>query len=311
MSLITIEKATITDAEELTEITKRTFDEELRKWLPNPENAVDYNIQPPGYSSIKMTKYMIRELEYFKVLMDKEIVGGIIITISGKCYGRIDRIFIDPNYQGKGIGSRVINLIEDEFTNVRNWDLETSSRQINNHYFYEKMGYKTIFKTEMEYGYLKKIENISEKENSVEYKNISSVQYENCDMSKTEFYSVNLEGSSFSKSNVINSHISNCNLSHSKFQNLNLRNSLYADLNLSNSEMLLVTLGGVNFIDTNLGDEKIPISFERCDLEGSKFSSCNLRNVEIRNSDLTGMKIDDVPVEKLLDAYYQLNVNNQ
>lgn len=307
MSLIAIEKAIITDAEKLTEIKKRTFDEELKKWFPNQENVIDYNIQPPGYSSIEMTKYMIRELEYFKVLLDKEIVGGIIITISGISYGRIDRIFIDPNYQGKGIGAKVINLIEDEFPNVRTWDLETSSRQINNHYFYEKMGFRTTFETEEEYGYQKKIETSLDKENLVESINFSSIQYENCDMAKTEFYSVNLEGSSFSNSNVMNSHISNCNLSYSKFQNLNLRNSLYADLNLSNSVMILVTLGGVNFIDTNLGDEKIPISFERCDLEGSKFSNSNLRNVDIQNSDLTGMKIDNVPVEMLIDAYYQLN----
>lgn len=307
MSLINISKAKIRDAEKLTEIKKRTFDEEMKKWFPNQENVIDYNIQPPGYSSIEMTKYMIRKLEYFKILQDKEIVGGIIITISGMSYGRIDRIFIDPNYQGKGIGSRVINLIEDEFPNVRIWDLETSGRQINNHYFYEKMGYRTTFETEEEYSYLKKIETSSEIENLVENKNISSTQYENCDMAKTEFYGVNLEGSSFSNSNVMNSHISNCNLSHSKFQNLNLTNSLYADLNLSNSEMVFVNLGGVNFIDTNLGDENTPISFDRCDLEGSKFYNSNLRNVEIQNSDLSGMKINNVPVEDLIDAYYQLN----
>lgn len=47
------------------------------------------------------------------------------------------------------------------------------------------------------------------------------------------------------------------------------------------------------------------------DLEGSKFSNSNLRNVEIQNSDLSGMKIDDVPVEELIDAYNQLNKNNQ
>lgn len=307
MSLITIEKATITDAEKLTELKRRTFDEEVKKWLPNQNDVIDNNIKPPGYSSIEMTKYMIRELEYFKVLQDKEIIGGIIITISGKNFGRIDRIFVDPNYQGKGIGSRVINLIEEEFPDVRIWDLETSSRQINNHYFYQKVGYRTTYETEDEYGYLKEKETSLEKENIVENKNISSFQYVNCDMVKTECYGVNLEGSSFSNSNLMNSHISNCNFSDSKFQNLNLRNSLYADLNLSNSEMIFVTLGGVSFIDTNLGDENMPISFERCDLEGSKFSNSNLRNVEIQNSDLTGMKIDNVPVEKLIDAYYQLN----
>lgn len=307
MSFITIERAAITDAEKLTEIKKRTFDEEAKRWLPNQDNIIDNNIQPPGYSSIEMTKYMIKELEYFKVLQDKETIGGIIITISGKSFGRIDRIFVDPNYQGKGIGSRVINLVEEEFPYVRTWDLETSSRQINNHYFYEKMGYRTTFESEDEHGYQKKIETSSEEESLVENKDISSIQYVNCDMAKTDCYGVNLEGSSFSNSSLMNSHISNCNLSHSRFQNINLRNSLYADLNLSNSEMILVTLGGVSFIDTNLGDENMPISFERCDLEGSKFSNSNLRNVEIQKSDLTGMKIDNVPVEKLIDAYYQLN----
>ncbi|SDN15358.1 Pentapeptide repeat-containing protein [Psychrobacillus sp. OK028] len=307
MSVITIEKATITDAEKLTKLKKRTFDEEVKRWLPNQNNVIDSNIKPPGYSSIEMTKYMIREMEYFKVLQDEEIIGGIIITISGKSFGRIDRIFIDPDYQGKGIGSRVINLIEEEFPNVRTWDLETSSRQINNHYFYEKMGYRTTYETEEEYGYIKKLGTSSEKENLVENKNISNKQYVNCDMEKTECYGVNLEGSSISNSNLMSNHISNCNLSHSKFQNINLRNSLYADLNLSNSEMIFVTLSGVSFMDTNLGDENIPISFERCDLEGSKIINCNLRNVEIQNSDLTGMKIDNVSVEKLIDAYYQLN----
>ena len=196
MSFITIEKATITDAEKLTEIKKRTFDEEAKKWLPNHGDAIDYNIQPPGYSSIEMTKYMIRELEYFKVLQDNEIIGGIIITISGRSFGRIDRIFVDPNYQGKGIGSRVINLVEEEFPNVRTWDLETSSKQINNHYFYEKMGYRTTFKSEDEYGYQKKIGTLSE-ESLVENKDISSIQYVNCNMGKTDCYDVNLEGSSF------------------------------------------------------------------------------------------------------------------
>lgn len=306
MAIITIEKATATDAKKLTEIQKRAFDEEVNKWLPNQNHVVDCNILPPGYSSIEITKYMMRELTYYEVLLDKEIVGGIIITISGKHYGRIDRIFIDPNYQGKGIGSRVLHLIEDEFSGVRIWNLETSSRQINNHFFYEKMGYIRTYETDEEYGYLKKIETSFKNQNLVLDKDISSTQYENCDMANTECYGVNLEGSSFSNSNLMNTHISNCNLSQSKFQNINFRNSLYADLNLSNSEMVFVTLGGVRFTDTNLGDENKPLSFERCDLEGSKFSNCNLRNVEIHMSDLTGMKIDNVPVEELIEAYYLL-----
>lgn len=302
--LITIQKAVISDAEKLTEIMKKTFDEEARRWLLNQE-ILDYNIQPPGYSSVEMTKYMIEELVYYKIINNKDIVGGIIVTITGKSFGRIDRIFVDPDYQGKKIGSRVIELIEEEFPTVRTWDLETSSRQVNNHHFYEKMGYRTTFKTEDEYCYIKRKESSLGIENLVKNKDISNTQYENCNMENTECYQVNLKGSSFSNSNLMNTHLSNCNLSHSKFQNINFKHSFYADLNFSYSKMRLVTLGGVRFIDTNLGDDKEPLSFERCDLQGTKISNSNLRNLQIIDSDITGMTINNIPVEKLLEVYYK------
>ncbi|RZT23542.1 GNAT family N-acetyltransferase [Fictibacillus sp. BK138] len=300
MSIITIELATLQDAVELTEIMKKTFDEEAAKWLPN-KDVVDYNIQPPGYSSLEVTKYMIEELNYYKIMYRDEIAGGIIVTVSGQSYGRIDRIFVNPVHQGKGIGSKAIRFIEQEFPHVRAWDLETSSRQLNNHHFYEKMGYRTTFETEDEFCYVKKIE--SKAENLVNDQDLSKTQYENCNLSATDFYQVNLEGSSISTSNVSNLHVSNCNLSHSKFQNINYRNTLFADLNLSDSKMRFVTLGGVQFLDTNLGDGGNSVSFERCDLKGSKISNCDLRNVEIAESDVTGMKINNIPVDELLKAY--------
>ncbi|EJR54602.1 hypothetical protein IIM_01542 [Bacillus cereus VD107] len=303
MTIISIEKATILDAEKLTEIMRRTFDEEAKQWLCDQDGVIDYNIQPPGYSSVEMTIYSIEELDYFKVILDGKIVGGIIVTISGKSYGRIDRIFVDPIHQGKGIGSQVINLIEEEFPSVRIWDLETSSRQINNHHFYKKMGFETIYETEDEYCYVKRINTISNEENLVKNKDMKSGQYENCNLANTEYYQVNLRDSSFVNSNVMNINMSNCNFSHSKFRNINLRNSSYADLNLSVSKFNLVTLGGVQFKNTNLGENKEPISFERCDLEGSKINNSNLKNVEIQNSDITGMKINNIPVEELLELY--------
>ncbi|MED0964112.1 GNAT family N-acetyltransferase [Bacillus paramycoides] len=303
MTIISIEKATILDAEKLTEIMRRTFDEEAKQWLCDQDGVIDYNIQPPGYSSVEMTIYLIEELDYFKVILDGKIVGGIIVTISGKSYGRIDRIFVDPIHQGKGIGSQVINLIEEEFPSVRIWDLETSSRQINNHHFYKKMGFETIYETEDEYCYVKRINTISNEENLVKNKDMKSGQYENCNLANTEYYQVNLRDSSFVNSNVMNINMSNCNFSHSKFRNINLRNSSYADLNLSGSKFNLVTLGGVQFKNTNLGENKEPISFERCDLEGSKINNSNLKNVEIQNSDITGMKINNIPVEELLELY--------
>ena len=62
MTTIFIEKATILDAEKLTEIMTRTFDEEEKRWLCGQGDVIDYNIQPPGYSSVEMMRYSIEEL---------------------------------------------------------------------------------------------------------------------------------------------------------------------------------------------------------------------------------------------------------
>ncbi len=302
MTKISIEKATILDAEKLTEIMKRTFDAEAKQWLYGQDDVIDYNIQPPGYSSVEMMKYSIEELNSFKVMMAEEIIGGIIITISGKSYGRIDRIFVDPVYQGKEIGSQVINLIEEKFSNVRIWDLETSSRQVNNHHFYRKMGYQTIFESEDEYCYVKRIKRTLPEETLVKNENMKNIQYENCNLANTEYYQVNLKNSSFVGSNVMNIDMSNCNVSQSKFRNINFRRSSYADLNLSESKFNLVTLGGVQFKNTNLGDEKEPILFDTCDLEGSTISNSNLKNFEIENCNIGGMKINGILIENLLEG---------
>lgn len=300
--MITIQKAERSDAEKLTDIMKRTFDEEARRWLSD-DSIVDYNIQPPGYSSVEMTNYMIEELVYFKIIAHDVVVGGIILTLTGSSFGRIDRIFVDPDVQGQNIGSTVIRLIEETFPDVRTWDLETSSRQVNNHHFYEKMGYRAVFQTEDEYSYIKRIKRQSPAGNVVEQQDLSLTQYEDCKMEHTEYYQVTLEGSSFCNSNLMNTHFSNCNLRDSTFKNINFTHASYADLNLSYSSLRLVTMGGVRFMDTSLGEKQDPLSFERCELQGTTIKNSNLKNVQITGSDISGMTIDGISVEELLDVY--------
>nr|WP_315363939.1 GNAT family N-acetyltransferase [Cytobacillus firmus] len=295
---ILIEKAMMKDAVQLTHVMKSAFDEEARKWLTDDEEYIaDFNIQPPGYDSLQMTEYMIQELDYYKVIYKNEIAGGIIVTISGKSYGRIDRIFIRPELQGYGIGSAAMKFIESHYPYVKAWELETSARQINNHHFYEKMGFQLSFKTDEEYCY--------EKRTGAAKQDIKDSQFEDCDMGNTEFYKVNISESSFSNSSLSKAHFNNCNLSHSKFQNINLQKSLFADLNLSESRFLHVTLSGVQFAETNLRGGKDPISFNGCNLEGSKITNCCMENVEISESSISGMKINGIPVEELLRVYEQ------
>ncbi|MBS2968445.1 GNAT family N-acetyltransferase [Metabacillus sp. KIGAM252] len=302
MSNITIKRASLSDAETLTSIMQETFDAEAIKWLKEEDNIIDYNIQPPGYQSIHMTEYSIRELVYYKILEDEKIAGGVIMTLTGNLHARIDRIFVSPFLQGRGIGSIALKFVEEEFPQVTSWELETSSRQLNNHYFYEKAGFKRVYESEDEFCYEKRI-NTNDETEKVQNRDFSGTYYESCGMDESDFFKVNLAGSSISNSNVMNSHFSNCNLSQSKFQNINFRNSLLADLNLSGSRIDHVTMGGVQFKDTSLGENRLSVTFERCDLNGSRFVECNLQDVEIQQSDLSGMRINGVSVKELFDAY--------
>ncbi len=271
MTTITLQKAKHEDVSVLTSKMKETFDHEAERWLDNTPGVIDDNIQPPGYSDEEMTLYMINHLHYYKILLENRLVGGIVVTISGSSCGRIDRIFIEPNSQGKGIGSKVIHLVEELYPTVYTWDLETSSRQLSNHYFYEKLGYILVFKSDEEYCYIKKKKRKNKYSIIQSEKDLSNIQYEQNQMHHSEFYQTNLENSSFSNSNLMKSHFSNCNLSSSTFQNINLRNNLLADLNMSCSVINHVNLSGVQFTNCVLGKEINPLRFNKTNLSGTTF----------------------------------------
>lgn len=293
MAQMTLLQAILEDAEHLTAIMKKTFDQEALQCLGSLDSPiVDYNIQPPGYDSIHTTRYMIEELTYFKIMLGEQLVGGVILTLTGSRFGRIDRIFIDPAFQGRGLGSEVIRLMEIAYPSVGTWDLETSARQKGNLHFYEKMGYERTFETEDEVSYIKRIDRTGmDAEN----------EFEATDWEGATFYQANLANSAFSNSTLAGAHFSNINLSNSKFQNINFRDTLIADLNISGSRVKHVEISGVQFSHTTI--EGAPVSFDRCELMGTRFNHCKMGDVEINDCDISGMRIDGVSVEELLEVY--------
>jgi multimeric flavodoxin WrbA/GNAT superfamily N-acetyltransferase len=132
-----IEKACECDAEVLTHIQARTFYEDTLKFRGVKGG-------PPGVDSIDWTLDMISRAHYFKVLSNKRIIGGIIVFNLGNGLYELGRIFIDTDYQSKGIGQKVIDLLHNSFIDATKWRLETPEWALRNHHFYEKMGYKKI-----------------------------------------------------------------------------------------------------------------------------------------------------------------------
>ncbi|HEX3044101.1 MAG TPA: GNAT family N-acetyltransferase [Bacillota bacterium] len=133
--MIKFVRAKIEDAEKLTEVQIKTFDDDSRRFFGQPHGG------PPGYNSVKWQLMIMRKGIYYKILDGSKIIGGIIVFKVGAGNYNLGRIYIDPEYQDQGIGTQAMNFIESTFRDAQRWTLETPKVATRNHHFYEKLGY--------------------------------------------------------------------------------------------------------------------------------------------------------------------------
>lgn len=73
--------------------------------------------------------------------------GTIIGTIRGIVDGRactVRALVVDPAYQGRGVGSALLDALERTLTDVARFDLTTNTLMEGNVPFYERRGYKVV-----------------------------------------------------------------------------------------------------------------------------------------------------------------------
>lgn len=133
--MIRFAKAKYEDAEKLTEVQIKTFDDDARKFFGKPKGG------PPGYNSVPWQKMMMKKGFYYKILAGNTIIGGIIVFKVKPGHYNLGRIYIDPDYQNKGIGTQAMKFIESTFRDAQKWTLGTPKLAYRNHHFYEKFGY--------------------------------------------------------------------------------------------------------------------------------------------------------------------------
>ncbi len=138
--MIRFEKADIQDAQSLVKVQVRAF-------------AADAEIcgdGPPGYDSPERQISLMNSHIYYKIVENDIIIGGFYIYPEDNGDYELVRLFIDPEYQNKGIGKSTLKYVEKMFSDIRKIELETPSFSMKNHVFYEKMGYLKI--GEIKYG---------------------------------------------------------------------------------------------------------------------------------------------------------------
>ncbi|MFW9786117.1 MAG: GNAT family N-acetyltransferase [Candidatus Thorarchaeota archaeon] len=136
---IRIAPAELEDAETLTDICIRAFHSDI-------DFGTDGEGGPPGYDSVDWNGQRIvgKFVDYYKILLDDTIVGGFISGWRRTGYNVCERIYVDPETQREGIGSRTFELIWDRYPRAQRWTLGTPEWNTRTKNFYEKVGFTQI-----------------------------------------------------------------------------------------------------------------------------------------------------------------------
>ena len=125
-----------TDLQDLTAVMKRAFDDDAIRFNSQPEGG-----GPPGYDTGEFYQKWVPKAKGFKLLYQGQIAGAIIVFINKKDPSYLGNMNIDPKYQDLGLGTKLIQFIEEKYPTVTHWILETPEWATRNHHFYKKNGY--------------------------------------------------------------------------------------------------------------------------------------------------------------------------
>lgn len=141
---VKLSRANIDNAKEIHAMQMEAFKGLLEKYQ-------DYDTNPGNESVEKVEARLKQEATfYYFICIGQQKVGAIRI-VDKKEAGknkRISPLFILPEFQGKGIAQKAIQLCE-ELHGKGNWELDTILQEPRNCHLYEKMGYRQTGKTEV------------------------------------------------------------------------------------------------------------------------------------------------------------------
>ncbi len=135
--MLEVLRATVADAAEILALQKLAY-------LSEAELYDDYTI-PPLTQTIKELTADFDRKTFLKAVEDGQIVGSVNGFMTGdRC--QIGRLMVHPDFQGRGIGTRLMTAVEAVFADARAWELFTGELSVKNIRLYERLGYRVVRK---------------------------------------------------------------------------------------------------------------------------------------------------------------------
>jgi GNAT superfamily N-acetyltransferase len=136
------EEATEDDIPELTRVMTRAFDDDARRHLGVEKGG------PEGYDNGDFFRKWLLPYDEsvgYKITSRGQVVGGFIVWTFEHGRNRLGTIFVDPDVQDRGLGTRAWEFIERTYADAESWTLATPGWATKNHHFYEaKCGFARI-----------------------------------------------------------------------------------------------------------------------------------------------------------------------
>ena len=134
---VAFERAAAADAEGLTKAQVAAFDADSRLHLGVERGG------PPGYDSVETTLQKIQEADFYKIVYEGRIIGGIVVLNPGQGHFHLDVICLEPEYQNRGIGTQALQFLDAAYPAAK-WTLHTPDFAVRNQHLYEKFGYVKV-----------------------------------------------------------------------------------------------------------------------------------------------------------------------
>lgn len=125
--------ADLNDAGTILSLQKRAYIQEAEL------NDNNFNI-PPMLQDIESMRNDFSSSTILKAKIKNQIVGSVRVKqVDTTCF--IGRLIVEPIYQKKGIGRKLLHAIENRFSEASVYELFTGLKSLRNREFYKKAGY--------------------------------------------------------------------------------------------------------------------------------------------------------------------------
>jgi len=137
---IAIAPATESDLEVILALQKLAYRSEAQRYN-------DFDLPPLRQTLVEIHADFAR-MAFFKATFGERIVGSVRgYAKDGTCY--VGRLIVHPDVQGQGIGTRLMQTLEQHFSMVRRFELFTGHKSEPALHLYHKLGYREFKRQDM------------------------------------------------------------------------------------------------------------------------------------------------------------------